>query len=158
MTFTITASYILPPPLYIFDLDGTLALIEHRRHLVENRANRWAEFYKACVHDTVNEPVLTALNALVKSGAEIWIFSGRSNEVQVETVDWLMRYAVPYTKLQMRTAGNFTPDDVLKKRWYDTMSREDKARLVATFDDRDRIVKMWRDAGVTCFQVAPGDF
>ena len=25
-------------------------------------------------------------------------------------------------------------------------------------DDRDRVVKRWRDLGLTCFQVAPGDF
>ena len=26
------------------------------------------------------------------------------------------------------------------------------------FDDRDRVVAMWREEGVPCFQVAPGDF
>jgi hypothetical protein len=51
-----------------------------------------------------------------------------------------------------------TPDDVLKRQWFDAMLRDDRERLVATFDDRDRVVKMWRDAGVTCFQVAPGEF
>jgi len=38
------------------------------------------------------------------------------------------------------------------------MLTEDKSRLVAVFDDRDRVVKMWRDVGVTCFQVADGEF
>lgn len=31
-------------------------------------------------------------------------------------------------------------------------------RLVMTFDDRDRVVAMWRRNGVVCAQVAPGDF
>ena len=35
---------------------------------------------------------------------------------------------------------------------------EDGERLIAVFEDRDRVVAMWRDAGVPCFQVAPGDF
>jgi hypothetical protein len=35
---------------------------------------------------------------------------------------------------------------------------DDRQRLVAAFDDRDRVVQMWRAAGVTCFQVAPGEF
>jgi hypothetical protein len=26
------------------------------------------------------------------------------------------------------------------------------------FDDRDSVVKMWRSHGLTCFQVADGDF
>lgn len=34
----------------------------------------------------------------------------------------------------------------------------DRDRLVAVFDDRARVVRMWRKAGITCFQVAPGDF
>lgn len=34
----------------------------------------------------------------------------------------------------------------------------DRARLVAVFDDRSSVVTMWREHGVTCFQVAPGDF
>lgn len=29
---------------------------------------------------------------------------------------------------------------------------------IMAFDDRDRVVKMWRDAGIPCAQVAPGDF
>jgi len=58
----------------------------------------------------------------------------------------------------MRRSGDFTPDDVLKKQWLDSMLPEDRERLVCVFDDRDRVVKMWRDNGVTCLQVAPGEF
>lgn len=149
-------------PLYIFDLDGTLALIHHRRHFVENRANRWDEFFAACVDDKPNIPVIETMTSLQNGGmCEIWIWSGRSDIVRNETMEWLADHTRQYWRhdeVKMRTHGNYTPDDVLKKHWYDTMSNVDKARLVATFDDRDRIVKMWRDLGVTCFQVAPGDF
>jgi hypothetical protein len=34
----------------------------------------------------------------------------------------------------------------------------DRMRLMCVFDDRDKVVKMWRDEGVACFQVAPGEF
>jgi hypothetical protein len=50
------------------------------------------------------------------------------------------------------------PDDQLKESWLKAMSPEDRARLVMTFDDRDRVVAMWRRNGVVCAQVAPGDF
>lgn len=149
-------------PLYIFDLDGTLALIEHRRHFVENGANRWDEFHAACVGDKPNVPVIETMISLQNGGmCEIWIWSGRSDSVREQTMKWLAnntgQFWLPH-EVKMRTHGDYTPDDVLKKCWYDTMLDVDKARLVATFDDRDRIVKMWRDLGVTCFQVAPGDF
>lgn len=58
----------------------------------------------------------------------------------------------------MRQAGDYTADDVLKKQWLDAMLIDDRRRLVAVFDDRDRVVQMWRNAGVTCFQVASGEF
>ena len=67
-------------PLYIFDLDGTLALIDHRRHFVEGPDKDWRSFFAACVDDAPNMPVIRTLQALRKSGAEVWIWSGRSDE------------------------------------------------------------------------------
>lgn len=153
-------------PLYIFDLDGTLALIEHRRHFVERerKDQDWPAFYAACVDDEPNDPVIETMEHLRNSGADIWIFSGRSDEVRAQTVKWLadktsfMSWALDGPMLTMRQSGDYTADDVLKKRWLDGMLISDKARLVAVFEDRDRMVKMWRDAGVPCFQVAAGEF
>jgi hypothetical protein len=34
----------------------------------------------------------------------------------------------------------------------------DKDDVFMTVDDRQKVVDMWRDLGLTCFQVAPGDF
>lgn len=99
-----------------------------------------------------------------KVRADIWIFSGRSDEVREKTVAWLaehtpfMTHELQGPMLQMRREGDYTADDVLKGSWYARMLQEDKQRLVAVFDDRDRVVKMWRDFGVPCFQVAPGEF
>lgn len=147
-----------PRPLYIFDLDGTLALIEHRRHFVENRANRWKEFFEACVDDLPNTPVIEVFKALACNMVDIWIFSGRSDAVRTQTEEWCVKHLGWCPNLEMRRSGDFTPDDVLKKQWLDSMLPEDRERLVCVFDDRDRVVKMWRDNGVTCLQVAPGEF
>jgi len=153
-------------PLYIFDLDGTLALIEHRRHFVARPRGEqdWKAFYAACDKDAPNDPVIGTMERLRETGADIWIFSGRSDEVREKTIQWLadkttfMSWELDGPMLTMRQAGNYTPDDVLKKGWLDDMLVSDKARLVAVFEDRDRMVKMWRAAGVPCFQVADGEF
>ena len=152
-------------PLYIFDLDGTLALIGHRRHFVEcpREQQDWAGFYAACDKDEPNNPVIALWTQLRNAGADIWIFSGRSNEVFDKTQEWLKQNLGTYYwnfghYLMMRDSGDFTPDDVLKKQWLDAMLPEDRERLVCVFDDRDRVVKMWRDNGITCLQVAPGEF
>ncbi len=191
-------------PLYIFDIDGTLALIEHRRHFVERQscplcsgvgkvrreplevvmvnktalpvmdtcpacngtgkaAADWPAFYAACVDDVPNMPVIDTMAALRAQGAEVWLFSGRSDEVRNKTVEWLFKHTdfTLYeleTALMMRKAGDYTADHVLKKQWLDQMLFDDRERLVAVFDDRDRVVEMWRDNGVACFQVAKGEF
>lgn len=161
-------------PLYIFDLDGTLALTEHRQHLLDNRADpdRWRKFFAACVDDAPNIPVIRTLQALRVSGAEVWIWSGRSDEVRQQTVKWLqingcfgfptnVLWAWPFGApegFRMRTAGDNTPDEQLKFGWLADLDPPERNRLTAIFDDREKVVAMWRAAGVPCFQVAPGAF
>ena len=161
-------------PLYIFDLDGTLALIDHRRHFLDDQAapKRWQKFFAACVDDQPNEPVIRTLQALRRSGAECWIWSGRSDEVRSQTVEWLCKHggfgnpsgtlpAWPFMhphRFRMRRAGDYMPDDELKMHWLTEMSQADRSRLVAVFDDRAKVVRMWRSLGVACFQVAEGYF
>ena len=167
-------------PLYIFDLDGTLALIDHRRHYVERPAcpycgwhemcdhshdgtrpvftPNWDKFYAECVNDQPNIPVIAVFQMLFRH-ADIHIFSGRSDVVLSETTGWLQEHVHKhFDKLWMRKEGDYTPDHDLKRGWYFGLPEEDKQRLVAIFDDRDKVVAMWRELGLTCFQVAPGAF
>ena len=155
-------------PLYIFDLDGTLALIEHRRHFVEGPKKDWPAFFAACVDDAPNLPVIRTLQTLRDGGAEIWIWSGRSDEVKAETIAWLKKhgcfgifhnglFSAPEA-LRMRKAGDHQPDVKLKRGWLSEIEPPEYKRLTAVFEDRASVVQMWRDAGVPCFQVAPGDF
>lgn len=159
-------------PLYIFDLDGTLALTDHRQHLVQREKPDWPGFFAACVDDQPNVPVIRTLQALRQSGAECWIWSGRSDEVKAQTVEWLSKngcfgfpsnvlWAWPLLaseRFRMRAAGDYTPDDQLKARWLSEIYPPEYKRLIAVFDDRDKVVAMWREAGVPCFQVAKGAF
>jgi phosphoglycolate phosphatase-like HAD superfamily hydrolase len=152
-------------PLYIFDLDGTLADCQHRTPILSETddPNRWRRFYAACHLDAPIWPVIQTMERLRQWGAEIWIFSGRSVEVRSDTVVWLMKHtgfmrSELETALTMRDEGDFRADDIVKGEWLAGMLEDDRSRLVAAFDDRDRVVAMWRAAGVPCFQVAPGDF
>ena len=152
-------------PLYIFDLDGTLALTGHRQHLLDNLDNphRWRDFFAACVHDEPNEPVIHTMKELAQFN-EIRIWSVRSADVRPETLNWLSKYLAPWRPimiesiLTMRPSGNTIPDDELKLGWLNALPPEDRKRLVAIFDDRDKVVRAWRNAGVACFQVAEGKF
>lgn len=157
-------------PLYIFDLDGTLADISHRRHLVENGNREWDAFYAACVDDKPNVNVIQLFNTLANDidgyenwANELWVWSGRSSVVRYESNLWLGKYTgfskgSSITEFRMRPDGDFTPDDQLKEKWLNEMSPKDRERLVLVVDDRKKVVDMWRRNGVTCLQCAEGDF
>jgi hypothetical protein len=149
-------------PLYIFDLDGTLAKTEHRHHFISGKKKDWPAFFAACPDDSPNYPILCVMATLIKSGGEVWIWSGRSDVVERETEAWLKLHApdwwVGHGKLKMRPAGDHQTDEKLKGGWFDELKPMDRIRLVAIFDDCDRVVSMWREKGVTCLQVAPGNF
>ncbi len=141
----------------IFDLDGTLALIDHRRHLVSNGKEEWDEFYKQCVNDLPNKPVIRVLQALQNNGMEVWILSGRSNAVRMETNGWLKDNGITCTKLVMRPAGNKKPDVEIKADMI-KVHELTPDNVLCIFEDRNRMVEFWRKEGFTCLQVAEGDF
>jgi phosphoglycolate phosphatase-like HAD superfamily hydrolase len=142
--------------IVLFDLDGTLALIEHRLHFIEGKKD-WRKFFAACKDDLPNVPIIEVLRGLHKQGYRIWIVSGRSDEVKKETLDWLGKHAIPHERLIMRSFGDRTSDDVLKRSWL-VKDLIPKDQVLMVFDDRDTVVAMWRAQGLVCAQVAPGDF
>ncbi len=152
-------------PLVIFDLDGTLSDATHRQWMIrKDRADGlkpdWRTFYRACGRDKPKLATIAVAKALHAASHELWLFSGRSNEVQALTSAWLVEHelAMLFSRYRFRPEGDHQPDDKLKRGWYEEMSEQDRERLLLVFDDRDRMVAMWRSLGVTCFQVAPGDF
>ena len=148
----------------IFDLDGTLADIKERRTLATKEGGKidWPKFFDPnnISLDKPNTPVIESFKALQKAGYMMVIFSGRSDATREETEKWLSKYGITYDKLLMRSGtgdGMFTPDDRLKEDWLN-QEFPDKSQILCVYDDRDKVVNMWRRNGISCFQVAPGDF
>lgn len=145
----------------IFDLDGTLALIDKRRAkaALPNGKMNWKEFFapENIQLDEPNWPVIESFKAMQKAGFTVGIFSGRDDISRKETIDWLTQRGIDPNFLKMRRNGSFVPDDKLKKLWLDDVLKLGH-EVMCVFDDRDKVVKMWRDNGIACFQVAPGEF
>lgn len=99
----------------ISDLDGTLANIAHRRHLVEGKKKDWDRFFLESMHDTPNPPIIELCNVLYDADYKIRIFSGRREKARTETKDRLAKYGVQYHVLTMQVEGNYTPDQKLKQ-------------------------------------------
>ena len=146
--------------IVIFDLDGTLALIDDRRDLStkDNGKFDWDVFLNPdnISLDLPNQPVIDMANLLHKQGFRIFILSGRSDVTKQATVDWLNDNGVWWDHLVMRPQNQlYLPDNDLKQGWLDTIGKDNVAMV---FDDRNQVVDMLRQNGLTCFQVADGNF
>ena len=148
----------------IFDLDGTLALIDKRRALATKDGKMdWDVFFSAdnIKLDVPNTPVIKMAQMLDSQGFNIVIFSGRSTKTRTATKHWLKTHGVPFSDidLHMRPTSDdwhYMKDSDLKQIWLDALI--DKDDVFAVFDDRQQVVDTWRANGLTCFQVADGDF
>ena len=148
----------------IFDLDGTLALIDDRRKwsTKPNGKLDWDKFFDPnnISMDKPNVPVIKVAQMFKQNGFRIIILSGRLNTTKDATRKWLNDNDVPFDILKMRPDNNqfkFMPDDDLKQNWLDSLF-SNKDDIFAVFDDRQKVVDMWREIGLTCMQVAPGNF
>lgn len=142
----------------IFDIDGTIANIEHRQHWVKTKPRNWVAFKQGIPHDVLHEDIAWLLKIL-STATRIFIVSGREgSEIgREQTVDWLHRHGIPYEELHMRPEKDYRDDSTIKREILNDL-RERHGEPLMVFDDRDRVVNMWREEGVRCLQVAPGDF
>lgn len=140
----------------VFDLDGTLADCEHRLHHIKGDEKptpaQWDAFFEDCPRDSPIIYTIDVLRALVRDEHRVEIWSARSDQVRRQTEEWLRAYGV-FVPLRMRRAGDHRDDDKLKAEWLNECGYPD-----LVFEDRARVVKMWRAMGVPCFHVAAGEF
>lgn len=139
----------------IFDLDGTLANCEHRVKHLQGPVKDWEAFYADCHLDEPIEPMVTVARTLSHVHMfQIW--TGRTEAVRAKTTDWLWAQGLRIRPihLRMRPVGDHRPDFELKTEWLD----EGTFVPDIIFEDRASVVAMWRERGILCAQVAPGDF
>lgn len=142
----------------IIDLDGTLCNVSHRTHFVKTTPPNWPAFFDACTLDTPNPAVVALYDMARNAGHTILYVSGRPETHRAQTVAWLEAHGVDvYAELLMRPAGDYRQDAIIKRELFDRHI-SGKYGILFTVDDRAVVCKMWRELGLTCFQVAEGDF
>jgi len=135
------------PPAWIVDVDGTLALMARRSPYAWHRVGE----------DAPNPPVVELVRALRGAGNAVVVVSGRDGVARAATLAWLDRHEIPHDVLLLRARGDTRRDSVVKREIFDRSIRH-VWQVRGVLDDRDQVVRMWRDLGLTCAQVAPGDF
>lgn len=140
------------PYCVIFDIDGTLA----------HRENRGPFEWDKVGQDSENLSISYLLDmaqhyADEYTDTKIFIFSGRDGSCRELTEKWLYGNNIHPDGLFMRAAGDMRPDHVVKKELFD-QHIANKYNVLFVVDDRDQVVHMWRDMGITCLQCNYGDF
>lgn len=136
------------PAAFIFDIDGTLALMDGRSPYDYSKVGT----------DTLNKGVALVAALLSMSKMRIIVVSGRDGSCREATKEWFQNKGLTfYDEIHMRQAGDTRKDTVIKKEIF-FRDIAPHYNVQGVFDDRDSVVKMWRELGLTCFQVAEGNF
>ena len=142
----------------IFDVDGTLMDIDHRRHHVEQKPRNFDKFREDMIWDTPNKDVVMMAKLLKEAGHRIIICTGRLEQDKDLTLKQLKDAGVKYDLALFRGKWEqYHPDDDIKENMLADMKKLGFNPTMA-FDDRDRVVSMWRLNGLRVFQVDKGDF
>lgn len=131
----------------IVDIDGTLAKMNGRGAFEWDRVDE----------DLLNEPVAEVVSKLQDAGWRLILVSGRDAVCREKTEAWLKKNGIAdYHSLLMRKQGDNRKDYIVKKEIYEQI--RDCFNIMVVLDDRNQTVNMWRQQGLTCFQVADGNF
>lgn len=142
----------------IVDLDGTLCDCEHRVHHVSGSGKKnWKEFNELMSEDELNNWCLDLIHAMVATNHKVLFVTGREDQYEEKTKEWLARHLVPYDELHMRESNDFREDSEIKKDIYNQRIK-DKYKVTFVVDDRKSVVTMWREIGLVCLQCDWGDF
>lgn len=146
--------FILKPDIaasqvVLCDIDGTIALRRGR-----------SPYDQSKVLEDAFDPRMNFLLSSLSEKFQIIFLSGRQDTKQCreDTEKWLKdNLRLSEVTLIMRSEGDFRPDDVVKKELYQKYIK-DRYNVVCVFDDRDKVVRMWRNLGLLCCQVYYGNF
>lgn len=138
---------------FICDIDGTLC---------NHTDNRGHYEYSKCLTDTPNWPIIHLVQTLEEDWYPIFVTGRMEVENDTDIRDLTNQWITAYVTLQdydlhMRKEGDFRKDSIIKKEIFDNHIRDNYCVEFA-IDDRNQVVDMWRQMGLTCLQVDYGDF
>jgi len=134
------------PSAILVDIDGTLAQMHGRSPYEWHRVGE----------DVAVEKIVNLVNTQAFYH-RIIVMSGRDGSCREQTEQWLDGNDVLWDYLYMREAGDMRKDNIVKYELFDKHVRGN-FDVQYVLDDRNQVVDMWRALGLTCLQVAPGDF
>lgn len=133
----------------IFDVDGTLSDVEHRKHHLPN----WDKFFAEMHNDPAIEPVVWLTRALDVSAEDcvILLVTARPEQYREVTKQWMEDNDVRYNRMFMRKDNDFRKDSLVKAEILQEIIDLGYEPFLVV-DDRPEVVEMWRSYGITTLQ------
>lgn len=134
----------MPKSCVIFDLDGTLANLDHRLPLLKSHG--WPEFFNEMGGDTLY-PETAEIMRLLDTLHDVLIVTGRPRKYMTQCLDWLNKlvgWGMKFgpSDIFMREDNDHRPDSVVKQEILDKIqSMGYKVEMV--FDDNPHVLDVW---------------
>jgi FMN phosphatase YigB (HAD superfamily) len=142
----------------IFDIDGTLANIDHRLHFIQKEPKDWDGFHSLCIADEPVEHICELARWYRFNQYQIILCTCRPIKNHNVTCKWLREHEIPFDDLYMRPDNDFRSDTFIKEEMIKYMHNNGDIDVKCIYEDRDRVVQMYRRLGYTCLQVKRGDY
>lgn len=120
-------------PLAVVDIDGVVADVRHRLHLVADRPKRWEAFFAAAADDPPLPAGVELVHELAVDHDVLWL-TGRPERTRLATEAWLAAQGLPADPLLMRRDRDFRPARYAKR---DELRRLRRSRQVGVVVDDD---------------------
>ena len=154
--------------IVVVDIDGTITdASERAAKYLSKEPKDWDGFYAACGHDKPITEMVRLVEALSDSYGIVFC-TGRRRSTNDATRLWLrqnlqtFRYSrsgVMGLPILYRNDGDKRHDTEVKQELLDEyLKQHPDYRVAFILEDRNSMVKKWRDLGFKCLQVAEGDF
>jgi predicted kinase len=116
----------------------------------------WKSFFAELPADTVITSTAQQLWQKINQGCTVFYVSARPEDHRKATEEWLKRVGAPnYKALFMRRAGDKRDDDLIKEELLNKYF-PNKAVIDTVFDDRPRVIRMWRKNGLQVVDCGDG--
>lgn len=147
-----------PEGIVICDIDGTIANIKHRLHFLEDKENKdWKGFFNGVLQDKFRHDVWERVSALANEGYSIFLVSARPEQCRQDTHIWLAENDIvegrDYVTLFMRGVSDRRDDTEVKQ---DILELFQEQKIIKVFDDRPKVIRMWREHGLDVEDVGEG--
>ncbi len=130
-------------PLAVIDIDGVVADVRHRLHLIQDLPKQWNAFFTAAADDPPLAEGVALVLELAGDHDVVWL-TGRPERNRRLTRRWLAAQGLPDSPLLMRPDRDFRPAKVAKREELRRL-RADREVAVVVDDDPDVVALLTAD-------------